>query len=125
MKSVVLILPYFLSGVAAPFLFRHYPDPYRAGQIAGALFILTAWWALFVSVKKSFPLLARLVIALSLVCNGVFWFWRLKSFKSLADSQLLGVSGPLWHSFLTGLYLVVAVILLWGVLRKPSSDSHA
>lgn len=112
MKSFLWIIPYFISGFSAPFIFKNAPTPQIGGHYAGALFIFAGLWSIFLSKKYEMPLAIRFSFILILCLQILFWGWRFSNGAPLKESILLGISGSAWHGIMTSLYLLVALTLL-------------
>ena len=105
-KVFLWILPFLISGIAAPFLFSSIENRKTAGHYAGALFIFSGIWFVLVSFRHSYSFYVRALAGVFFLLSLLFWSWRFQTEKPLADSRLLNLSGDLWHHGLTDIYFV-------------------
>lgn len=111
------IFPYFMSAILAPFIFKSIQPPEMAGHIAGFFFALTGVWSIVVSIIRGHYSLAQLYLMLSFFFQVIFWLWRFMIPGNLHSSYLLGIVGTRWHGILTTMYLIGALILIFGEIR--------
>ncbi|MDZ4677401.1 MAG: hypothetical protein SGI74_07810 [Oligoflexia bacterium] len=119
-NSFPYILPYLVSGFAAPIIFKSLESKHRAGIFAGALFIMAGVWALFLSIRHDFPKYTRIYFSSFLGLQILFWTWRFFQILPLNESFLLGINGSHWHGVLTTLYLVGILLIVYS---EYSTDS--
>jgi hypothetical protein len=113
---VLWLLPYFVSGFSAPFIFKNAPTPQMGGHFAGALFIFAGGWSIYLARRFQMAPWVVIFFACVLVLQALFWGWRFSNNLPLKEAVFMGLPGSTWHGLLTGLYLAVALTLVRSVI---------